>query len=187
MFTGQMSEHEMLEEHPRELADIKAGLADRPQDAALVRRRQQRYLPVATVLAAGLLFTIYQFVTFEQTALATIDRSSTAEAFLPLTPTPLPTPRPTPTSIALNPLWDDNLAVVFGQKCVSCHGGAAGLYLDSYTGALAGGRDGAVIVPGDPAGSLLLNKISTNKHPGKLSEFELQVLTEWIAAGAPER
>jgi formate dehydrogenase gamma subunit len=187
MFTGKMSEHEMLEEHPRELADIKAGLAERPQDPVQVRRRQQRYLPVATILAAGLLFSIYQFVTFEQTALATVERGETQEAFLPLTPTPLPTARPTATAIPLDPVWEDNLAVVLSQKCVGCHGGAGGLTLDSYAAALAGGRDGAVIVPGDAAGSLIITKIASNKHPGKLTEFELQVLTEWIAAGAPER
>ena len=187
MLTGKMSEHEMLEEHPRELADIKAGLTERPQDPVQLRRRQQRYVPVAGVLAVGLVFSIYQFVTFEQTAITTVERGEQQEAFLPLTPTPLPTARPTATPIALDPIWEDNLAVVFSQKCVSCHGGAGGLYLDSYAAALAGGRDGAVIVPGDPEGSLILTKISTNKHPGKLTEFELQVLTEWIAAGAPER
>ena len=32
MWTGKMSEEEMLHEHPLELADIKAGIADRPVD-----------------------------------------------------------------------------------------------------------------------------------------------------------
>lgn len=187
MFTGQMSEHEMLEEHPRELADIKAGLADRPQDPAAVRRRQQRYVPIAAILAAGLLFTIYQFVTFEQTALATVDRGEQADAFLPLTPTPLPTARPTATAIPLDPLWEDNLSVVFSGQCVVCHGGAGGLTLSSYADALAGGLSGPVIVPGDAANSLIVTKISGFKHPGTLTEFEMQVLIEWIDAGAPER
>ncbi len=187
MFTGKMSEHEMLEEHPRELADIKAGIADRPQDPAQVRRRQQRYLPVAGILAAGLLFTIYQFVTFEQTALATVDRGETADAFLPLTPTALPTARPTATSIPLDPIWADNLGVVLNLECVTCHGGAGGLSLASYAEAMAGGSNGPVIVPDDPEGSLIVQKISANLHPGQLTEFELQVLVAWIAAGAPER
>jgi hypothetical protein len=187
MFTGKMGKHEMLEEHPRELADIKAGVAARPQDPIAVRRRQQRYLPVAGVLAVALLFSIYQFVTYEQTALATVERGGTGNAFLPLTPTPLPTARPTPTTIPLDPIWDGNLALVFNQKCGTCHGGAGGLDLSTYALALAGGRSGPVIVPGDPAASPILAKISTNKHPGKLTEFELQVLEAWIAAGAPER
>lgn len=187
MFTGHMSEHEMLEEHPRELADIKAGLADRPQDPAQVRRRQQRYLPVAGILAAGLLFTIYQFVTFEQTALATVERGEQADAFQPLTPTPLPTARPTATAIPLDPIWDDNMGVVFNANCVVCHGGAGGLTLSSYADAMAGGLSGPVIVPGDAANSLIVTKISGFRHPGTLTDFEMQVLTEWINAGAPER
>jgi formate dehydrogenase gamma subunit len=186
MFTGRMTEHEMLEDHPRELADIKAGVADRPTDPAQVQRRQQRYLPVAVLLSTLLLVFLYQFVTFEQTALATIERGETADAFLPLTPTPLPTPRPSPTTIPLDPLWNDNLEVVFSQKCVDCHGGAGGLDLSTYNLALAGGKSGAVIVPGDPEGSLIINKIVNNDHPGKLTEFEINVLRQWIASGAPE-
>src|SRR5574339_1271315 len=34
MFTGKMTEEEMLHEHPLELADIKAGMAERPVDDA---------------------------------------------------------------------------------------------------------------------------------------------------------
>ncbi len=186
MFTGRMTEHEMLEEHPKELADIKAGVADRPTDPAQVLKRQRRYLPVALVVSAVLLVFLYGFVTFEQTALETIERGSSGEAFLPLTPTPLPTPRPTVTTIPLDPVWAGNLAVVFSHKCVDCHGGAGGLDLSTYNLALAGGKSGPVIVPGDPDNSLIINKIINNDHPGKLTEFEIEVLRTWIAAGAPE-
>ena len=41
MFTGKMTEEEMLHEHPLELADIKAGIADRPVDDATLRKRQR--------------------------------------------------------------------------------------------------------------------------------------------------
>ncbi|MCC6187403.1 MAG: cytochrome b/b6 domain-containing protein [Anaerolineales bacterium] len=187
MFTGRMSEREMLNEHPRELADIKAGVADRPRDPAQVRRRKRRYVPAAAVLSALLLFFIYQFATFEQTALATVERGESLDAFMPLTATPLPTPRPTATSIPLDPVWADNLGLVFSQKCVDCHGGAGGLDLSTYAEAMEGGRSGPIIVPGDPEESLLVTKIVDNKHPGRLSEFELEVLQAWIAAGAPER
>lgn len=186
MFTGRMTEAEMLEDHPRELADIKAGVADRPADPAQVAQRQRRYVPVAAVLAAALLFFIYQFVTFEQTALATVERGGSGEVFLPLTPTPLPTARPTATSIPLDPIWDGNLQVVLSHKCVDCHGGAGGLDLSTYNLALAGGRSGPVIVPGDPDASLIVTKIEAGRHPGKLTEFEISVLREWIAQGAPE-
>ncbi|HEY5901522.1 MAG TPA: cytochrome b/b6 domain-containing protein, partial [Anaerolineales bacterium] len=47
MWTGRLTEEEMLHEHPLELADIKAGLATRPQDPAAVKRRRQTFIPVA--------------------------------------------------------------------------------------------------------------------------------------------
>ena len=46
MFTGQMSEHDMLHEHPLELADIKAGIAERQVDPVTLRKRERAYFPV---------------------------------------------------------------------------------------------------------------------------------------------
>jgi hypothetical protein len=45
--------------------------------------------------AVGLV-TLYGFVTFEQTAIATVPTAETVVAFIPATPTPTPTPSPTP-------------------------------------------------------------------------------------------
>ena len=189
MWTGVMDEHEMLQEHPRELADIKAGLADQPVPPAVLRRRRARYLPVAGMVAAALLFGLLQFITFEETALATVDRGGApGSAFVPQTATPLPTPLPTATPLALLPLWDGHLALAMAQRCTQCHAGeaaAAGLDLSSYALTMQGGRDGPVIVPGDPDGSSLVDKMGKN-HPGRLNSFELSVLIDWIAAGAPE-
>jgi formate dehydrogenase gamma subunit len=74
MFTGRMSEHEMEEEHPLELARIRAGAAAPAVDPAAVARRQRVFLPVAGVVAILLLVGIYWFVTFEQTAINTLAR-----------------------------------------------------------------------------------------------------------------
>jgi len=62
MFTGHISEHEMLEEHPLELADIKAGVAEIPQDPQKVAKRKKIFIPVYTVVAVILLIAIYLFV-----------------------------------------------------------------------------------------------------------------------------
>src|SRR5215208_3452606 len=92
MFTGKMTEEEMLHEHPLELADIKAGVADRPLDEAALRRRQRVYLPIAGVLALFMLLGVSGFVNAEQTALTTVERQvPTVEVFVPWTPTPAPT------------------------------------------------------------------------------------------------
>ncbi len=187
MFTGKMTEHQMLEEHPLELADLKAGVAQTPVAPDTLKKRSQIYYPAAGVLAAVLLLGIYRFVTFEQTAIETVpQRREQVEAFAPLTPTPLPTPRPSPTSAPLNAVWEGNLDAVFQAKCGDCHGDSAGLDLTSYSLAMQGSKNGPVILPGDPEGSPIVIKQS-KRHPGKLSPEELKVLKEWITAGAPER
>src|SRR5574339_1216799 len=65
MWTGKMTEEEMIHEHPLELADIKAGMADRPLDSIALRKRQRLYLPVAAVLALFMLMGVYGFVNAE--------------------------------------------------------------------------------------------------------------------------
>jgi len=72
MFNGTQTEQEMLHEHPLELADIKAGVADRRPDAATLRKRQMIYYPIAAILTIAMLGGIYGFVNAEQTALKTI-------------------------------------------------------------------------------------------------------------------
>jgi len=87
MFNGAQTEEEMLHEHPLELADIKAGIADRRPDAATLRKRQMIYYPIAAILTIAMLGGIYGFVNAEQTALKTIPPiSQSAEA----TATPMP-------------------------------------------------------------------------------------------------
>jgi len=71
MFTGRMTEEEMLHEHPLELADIKAGLAERPIDPQTLRKRQSIFWPIAILLALALLAGIYFFIIGESTAVAT--------------------------------------------------------------------------------------------------------------------
>jgi cytochrome b subunit of formate dehydrogenase len=97
MFTGRLTEHEMLHEHPLELADIKAGLAERPVDPKAVARRRRVFIPVYAVVALLLLAGVYAFVTFEQTAITTLPEPVEVPIFAPLTATPLPTRAPTAT------------------------------------------------------------------------------------------
>lgn len=72
MFNGKLNEEEMLHEHPLELADIKAGIADRRPDAATIRKRQMIYYPIAALLTIAMLSGIYGFINAEETALTTI-------------------------------------------------------------------------------------------------------------------
>jgi cytochrome b subunit of formate dehydrogenase len=202
MWTGELTEEEMLHDHPLELADLKAGLAGSPASALEIRRRQLVYYPVAGVVAAALLFGIYGFVSGEKTAIRTVPpQIATVPIYVPQTPTPLP---PTPT-LAPSPTaaptvegtagpagavtWAE-VAPVFAARCSACHSAAVatfGLSLETYAGAMQGSQDGPVIVPGDAANSKLVQVQSQGGHPGQLSPQELELVKAWIDAGAPEQ
>jgi hypothetical protein len=88
------------------------------------------------------------------------------------------------------------IAPLFETRCVSCHGNTRAkgqLRLDSFAAAMRGGKDGTVIVPGDPGASELFHRISlpvsddkamppSGKSP--LTADEVTVIRLWIAAGA---
>jgi formate dehydrogenase gamma subunit len=191
MFTGRLTEEEMIDEHPLELADIKAGVAARPVDSRSLARRKRLFYPLYGLLAAAMLFGIYAFVSLEQTAITTLPPAENVVIYSPLTPTPLPTALPSVTPPPITAVtWDGGISAILAGKCSVCHGGPAGLGgldLSSYVGITAGGVDGAVITPGDPDGSLLVSKQSAGGHPGQLSGDELALVRRWIEAGAPEK
>jgi len=193
MWTGKMTEAEMLHEHPLELADIKAGIAERPVDPVAVRRRQRVYVPVAAVLALFMLGGVYGFVNAEQTALTTTERQvPTVVVFVPQTPTPAPTVTPTvpaPPGVASGLTWDDGIGLLLQSKCTACHGASAlgGLNLSTYADAMKGGNSGPVIVSNDSANSLLVAKQQAGGHPGQLTPEEIAQVIAWIDAGALEK
>lgn len=88
MFNGMQTEEEMLHEHPLELADMKAGIADRRPDSATLRKRQMIYYPIAAVLTVAMLGGIYGFINNEQTALTTITPLTETQIYSPQTPQP---------------------------------------------------------------------------------------------------
>jgi hypothetical protein len=56
--------------------------------------------------------------------------------------------------------------------------------LTDYAGAMAGSKNGPVIIPGDAEGSKLVQVQSAGKHFAQLSEAELELVMKWINAGA---
>jgi mono/diheme cytochrome c family protein len=122
---------------------------------------------------------VWQFAGFDAPGLRQI-----LEAQLPPTPTLEPT---TAAEAALT--YDGVIGSLFFNRCGACHGTTAtqGLNLTSYATAMAGSRNGPVIVPGDPGASLLVEKQSgAQPHFGQLAPEELQRVVDWIKAGAPE-
>ena len=85
---------------------------------------------------------------------------------------------------------------IFQANCYRCHGGMnhrGGLNIATRAGMMKGGHDGAVLVPGDPAKSLLVRLIrheGPQNDPGpmppkaKLSDAEIATVERWVRAGA---
>ena len=86
---------------------------------------------------------------------------------------------------------------ILEAQCGECHMGTnrkGGLVIDTQAGLKKGGRDGAVIVPGDTENSLFVKLI---RHEGpaddpmpmppkkpKMSDADIAIITAWVKAGA---
>jgi cytochrome b subunit of formate dehydrogenase len=196
MFTGKMSQAEMEEEHGAELEFLENEAEPAAPDPLVLKKRRDRYLPAAGLISVMLLFGVYQFVTFEQTAITTIPPApgAVAEPFSPLTPTVLPTRLPTPTPEPTLPpdqvpllTWDDGIAELFSAHCGTCHGVMGGFSVDTYRSVMAGGESGPVITPGDAEASLLITAVRDQFHPSRFGSVDLQEIIKWIDSDAPEK
>lgn len=78
------------------------------------------------------------------------------------------------------------------ERCYACHGALkqkGELRLDTVAAMTAGGRNGPAVAPGDPAGSVLLERVSDPDHlmppEGKpLTAEQIARLRDWIDHGA---
>jgi len=102
---------------------------------------------------------------------------------------PPPAPTPTPGAAPENPTFAANVGGFFQASCAACHNPttlAGGLDLTSYAAAMRGGQDGVVIAPGDAEGSRLV-AVQASQHFANLPAAQLDLVRQWIAAGAPEQ
>ncbi len=105
------------------------------------------------------------------------------------TASPTDTAQPAP---AAGVSFTNDVLPILQSRCVNCHGGdrvEEGLLMRSYAELMAGSDNGAVIVPGDAANSLLAELISNQKMPKrgpKLTPPQVQVIVDWINQGALE-
>jgi cytochrome b subunit of formate dehydrogenase/mono/diheme cytochrome c family protein len=98
MFTGKITREEMEHEHPAELAMIESSKHHEPIPAAVIKKRQRIYTPIAIAILAVFSYGFYYFVGYETTAVTEPVLGETAEIFVRQTATPTLTPRPTLTS-----------------------------------------------------------------------------------------
>ncbi len=81
---------------------------------------------------------------------------------------------------------------ILQDRCSECHGDNdpdEGLVLTSYKDVMLGSIYGAVVKPGDPEGSYLVEMVSTGKMPKKgadLTKMQIDTIIAWINAGAPD-
>jgi len=198
IFTGYISRREMEKEHPLELTAMDAGEFD-PPPIEVAEQRRRRFVPVYSAVAGVLLVGIYFFVTFEETAIQTIEP---AEDVIVFVPAPTPTVPLVTTTVATEDTtttttmptiegvgWTTGVGQLFVGSCGSCHTGSSGFGgfdASSYETIRAGGNSGPGIVPNDPGESVVYTLQLEGGHPGQFTDDELAVVLEWIEAGAPE-
>ena len=95
--------------------------------------------------------------------------------------------------------FEKNVRPIFTERCYECHSkekgvSKGGLIMDSRAGMLAGGDQGAAVVPGDLKKSLLIVAVHQTdpelsmpprKAGAKLSAAQIATLEQWIKMGAP--
>jgi menaquinol-cytochrome c reductase cytochrome b/c subunit len=101
---------------------------------------------------------------------------------------------PSTTPAGGTPTFDSAVLPILAAKCSACHGSLGGWTASSYSGVMTTGTHGPVIIPGDAANSLLVQKLQGTQQAGsimpptgKLSNAEIQVIIDWINAGALEK
>ncbi len=105
MFTGYLTEEQMEEEHPQELAKKRQGKGWRAPAPEVRYRRLKLYAPLATLFVLVSVLATWRWLTAETTAITTVPRAAIEEqAYQPLLPTPRTvrleaTPLPTPLNV----------------------------------------------------------------------------------------
>lgn len=85
--------------------------------------------------------------------------------------------------------YKEDVWPIFLRNCVGCHGGTAGLWLNSYKNTMAGSSNGPVVVPGKPDESELYLRITGQRQPamplnGRLAQDQIDAIRTWISEGA---
>jgi mono/diheme cytochrome c family protein len=82
---------------------------------------------------------------------------------------------------------------IFDAKCIFCHGTDGGWDAASYESVMNTGDNAPAVIPGDAENSLLIQKLLGTQAEGDimppfapLTESEIQIITDWVTAGAPD-
>lgn len=98
----------------------------------------------------------------------------------------------TPPSHSNQVSFSVDVLPILEARCQRCHGpGRAdvGLKLNSFEGVLSGSSNGPVVIPGSADTSYLIDLVLSGTMPlgsAKLPGDEIQIIIDWINAGAPD-
>jgi cytochrome b subunit of formate dehydrogenase/mono/diheme cytochrome c family protein len=209
MFKGTLTQHQMEEEHALELEAIQAGKHSNPPPAEERAKRMRIFVPVSAIITVVMVVVIFQFLTFEKTAITTVPpvpggvpayqrQTATPLPTRAPTATPLPTATPVPTVAGATQAptkapaagaatWGSGIGQLFQDNCAACHGAAAmgGLNVTTYADTMKGGTSGVLVKAGDE-NSPLVQKMK-GAHAKVFSEADLAKIVAWIKAGALEK
>jgi hypothetical protein len=99
---------------------------------------------------------------------------------------------PLPNSDGPSPVsYAETIDPLLQAKCRICHGDSGGLSVKDHASLMAGGRNGPVVVPGNPDASSLFLRVTGAVQPAmppggiRLDEADIAAIRLWIASGAP--
>lgn len=110
------------------------------------------------------------------------------ETSAPATETPPAATEPPASSGGVS--FTNDVLPIFLASCGQCHGVREvkeGLDLTTYEGTMAGSFNGTVITPGNANDSYLVHQIVDGEMPKrgtKLTEEQIQIITDWVNQGA---
>ncbi|GMR09302.1 MAG: hypothetical protein BMS9Abin28_0120 [Anaerolineae bacterium] len=89
------------------------------------------------------------------------------------------------------PGFSGDVLPILADECAICHGAAGGWSAATYDDVMTTGDHGPVVIQGDPAASLLAQKILGAQNlggimppSGLMPEDKVQIILDWISAGA---
>jgi mono/diheme cytochrome c family protein len=119
------------------------------------------------------------------------DEEETDQAATELAQEEEPTPELEPEEIS----FTNDIFPIIENRCIDCHGSDGGWDSSTYELFMNTGDNAPVVIPGDPDGSLLAQKLLGTHSEGdtmpppplrSLNDALIQLFLDWIAAGAPE-
>jgi len=167
-----------------------------PASPQLARGSTQQFTATANYSGAGGTADITSLVTWDSATPAVLGMNATGLGSALTTGTSVVSATEPGTAVAGNTtasvIYSYALDVqpIFNNNCINCHPPERSLNLSSYANLMAGGQSGAVVVPGNSAGSIIVQRLEGTIMPQMpyllppLPPATIQIIKDWIDDGA---